>query len=113
MANPATRQRRLGDYDRTFGQALDEIEGKEVYVHDWSIGERNLTRDGESADRPFTTVDVSDEPDGPTRVYHTWSESIAAKLSAMDKAEVLAGGPILATFKQETTGSGRTVWTVD
>lgn len=113
MANPATRGRTIGDYDRTFGKALDEIEGKQVYIHDWTTGARSLTRDGETQDRQFTTLEVSDEADGPVRTYHTWSESIANKLAAMDKAEVLADGPVLGTFKQEQTGAGRTVWTVE
>lgn len=113
MANPATRARSIGDYDKTFGKSLDEIENTPVFIHDWSIGVRSLTRDGETGDRPFTTVEVSDEADGPTRTYHTWSESIAAKLSAIDKAEALSDGPIPGTFKQETTGAGRTVWTVE
>lgn len=111
MANPATRARSIGDYDRTFGKALDEIEGRQVYIHDWSIGARTLTRDGETSDRAFTTIEVSDEPDGPTRTYHTWSESIAAKLSAIPKDEIEF--PVPGTFKQETTGAGRSVWTVE
>lgn len=111
MANPATRARSIGDYDKTFGKALDEIEDTPVYIHDWSIGTRSLTRDGESSERPFTTIEVSDEPDGPTRTYHTWSESIATKLASIPKEEV--DFPVPGTFKQETTGAGRTVWTVE
>jgi len=113
MANPATRQRSIGDYDRTFGKALDEIEGQQVFIHDWSIGERSLSREGVTEDRPFTTVEVSDDGTGPTRIYHTWSESISVKLSAMDKKEVLADGPVPGTFKKEGTGSGFNVWTVE
>lgn len=113
MANPQTRARSIGDYDKTFGKALDELEELPVWIHDWSIGARSLTRDGETADRPFTTLEISDTEDGPARTYHTWSESIATKLSSIDKKEALSGGPIQGTFKQETTGAGRTVWTVE
>lgn len=113
MANPATRQRSIGDYDRTFGKALDEIEGVQVWIHNWETGARPLTRDGATEDRQFTTIEVSDEPDGPTRTYHTWSESIANKLSAMDKKEVLADGAVPGTFKREATGAGFSVWTVE
>ena len=111
MANPGTRQRTIGDYDRTFGKALDEIENKQVWIHDWSTGARPLTRDGVTEDRQFTTLEISDEADGPTRTYHTWSESIANKLAAINKEEMEL--PVPGTFKQEQTGAGRTVWTVE
>lgn len=108
MANPSTSYRRVGDYDKTFGEALDKIEDMDVFLHDYSVGLRNLTRDGVTQERPFTTLEVSETPDGPVRTYHTWSESIAEKITAIPKDEL----PVMAKFVQVTTGAGRTVWDV-
>ncbi len=109
MANPAARAyKRVGDYDRTFGESLDAIEGQEVFIHDFSVGMREMTREGETGDRPFTTVEVSTEPEGPTKVYHTWSESIAEKMGGIPKDDL----PVVAVFKRVTTGRGREVWDV-
>jgi hypothetical protein len=100
--------KRIGDFDKTFGPPLDDIEGTEVFIHDYSVGSRSLTRDGETADRPFTTIEVSATADGPVKTYHCWSESVAEKLGAIPKEEL----PLLAVFEKVTTGSGRTVWDV-
>lgn len=100
--------RRVGDYDKTFGESLDKIEDMDVFIHDYSVGPRSLTRDGATQERPFTTLEVSETPDGPVRTYHTWSESIAEKITAIPKDEL----PVMAKFVQVTTGAGRTVWDV-
>lgn len=107
MANP-TAYRRVGDYDKTFGDSLDEIEDKDVFLHDYNVGMRSLTREGSTQERPFTIMEISLEVDGPTRTYHTWSESIAEKIAAIPQEEL----PVLAKFVQVTTGAGRTVWDV-
>lgn len=103
-----TAHRRVGDYDKTFGKSLDEIEGKDVFIHAYSISSRPLFRDGVSVDRPFTTVEVSETEDGPVQTYHTWSESVADKMGSIPVSDL----PLLAAFKSVTTGSGRTVWDV-
>lgn len=109
MADKTARQfRRVGEYDKTFGMSLDAIEGKDVYIHGYSITERTLTRDGQTADRPFTTIEVSETPDGPVQTFHTWSESVADKMGNIPIDDL----PMIATFKQVVTGSGRTVWDV-
>lgn len=106
--NAPTGYKRVGDYDRTFGESLDAIEGQEVFIIDFSVGSREMTRDGETGDRPFTTVEVATEPDGPTKVYHSWSESIAEKMGGIPKEDL----PVVAIFQKVTTGRGREVWDV-
>lgn len=108
MANASKTYRRVGDYDRTFGEALDPLEGKTVFIHNYSVGTREMTRDGETADRPFTTVEVSESEDGPTSVHHSWSESVAEKIGSIPKDDL----PVMAVFRRVTTGRGREVWDV-
>lgn len=103
-----TAFRRVGDFDKTFGQSLDPIEGKDVFIHSFKTTQRPLSRDGVSADRPFTTVEISEEADGPVKTYHTWSESVAEKLAVIPEEAF----PLMAAFNQITTGSGRQVWDV-
>lgn len=109
MAQPrAAQYKRVGDYDKTFGEKLDEIEGKDVILHSYSVGQREMTRDGETGMRTFVIMEISDEADSPVRTYHAWSDSVAEKLTIIEKEHF----PLVATFSKVTTGSGRTVWDV-
>ena len=101
----AAPNRRVGDYDRTFGQKLDEIDGQEVTLHAFNIQKRVLN--GE--DRDFTTVEVSAKPDGPTFVLHTWSDSIAEKLGPIPPDDL----PLQAKFAKVKTTAGFEVWDVN
>lgn len=111
MAQAPTR-RRIGDFDKSFGESLDAIEGKDVFVHDWTVSFRNLSTEGQTEERPFTLMEISETEDGPVKTYHSWSESIAEKLGAIDKAEATKEGPLVARFTNVATRSGRSVWDV-
>lgn len=103
-----TAYRRVGDYDKTFGKSLDEIDGQEVFLIDFSVGARSLTTDGVQGEKPFTIIEVAKEPDGPVQTYHTWSESVAEKIGMIPKTDL----PLQAVFKKIRTGGGFEVWDV-
>jgi hypothetical protein len=88
------------------GDTLDTIQGRDLLLVNFSVTERPMR--GE--DKAFVSLTIA-EIETPDEVsnYHAWSESLAEKVSQLDKDEL----PMIVRFVRTPTAGGFKVWSIE
>ena len=104
---------RAAQYDQ-FGKNLDSVAERDMVLHRYSVGTRNI-RDRETKgvrESSFVNVYLTevDAPEDTEPVsYHAWSDSLAEKLAQIPDDAM----PLLIKFVRVPTAGGFRVWTFE
>lgn len=97
---------RAADKIEGIGKNLDTIQGRDLLLVNFGLSERAMR--GE--DKAFVSLTLAEiETPDEVEAYHAWSESLAEKLSQLDKGEL----PMIVKFVKVQTAGGFKVWSVE
>jgi hypothetical protein len=97
---------RAADKIEGIGETLDKIQGRDLLLVNFGVTERPMR--GE--DKPFVSLTLA-EIETPDEIasYHAWSDSLAEKLSQLDKDDL----PMIVKFVKVQTAGGFKVWSIE